>query len=349
MACLCFSAGSRTRSRLLSGLFIACAWLSSTPAFALQLAEHDKIRALIDEMVAEHGYDAGYLQSLFARVDLQPEVIVAITRPAERLPWYRYKKIFLNEARIENGIDFWTRYKSVLRRAELEFGVPAAIIVAIIGVETNYGRVPGKYSVIESLTTLSLQYPQRSGFFTSELKNFLLLARDEQLPPLTVKGSYAGAIGIPQFIPSSYSAYSVDFSQNGARDLVLEVEDAIGSVANYLHVHNWVENGPIASDVDVSGAHVDELIATGLSTASSVEALTRAGVKVEGNYPGATRVNLIRLHQDEQSYQYRAVFDNFYVITRYNTSVLYAMAVRELGLAIARKMRNWRMNTGVGG
>ena len=310
----------------------------SLPAWTLELTAHGKIRAIIEEMVAEHGYDPGYLQDLFADVELLPEVIAAIKRPSERLPWYKYRKIFLTQARIEGGVEFLIRYKTALRRAELKFGVPSAIIVAIIGVETNYGRTMGKYPVIGSLTTLSLQYPQRNRFFTSELKQFLLLARDEQLPPLTVKGSYAGAMGIPQFMPSSYRNYSVDFSGDGKRDLVLDTTDAIGSVANYLYKHDWIENGPIASNVYVNDTAVEGLITTELSTTSSVGLLRRSGIEVRAAYPDATTTSLIRLEQDGEHFLYRAVFDNFYVITRYNNSVSYAMAVRDLGLALAKVM-----------
>lgn len=308
--------------------------------FALDVGKNDKIQALIREMAAEHQYDPAYLEQLFSRVELQPKVIAAMTRPFERLPWHRYRKIFISDARIKGGVKFWTEHQGVLRRAEQEYGVPAAVIVAIIGVETSYGSNLGGFAVIESLSTLALEYPRRSKFFTSELKKFLLLVRDEQLDPFAIKGSYAGAIGIPQFMPSSYRTYAVDFNQSGRRDLVYDVEDAIGSVANYLREHKWSKGGPIANDIDYNATAVTPFVSKKYSPVATVGDLAKSGISVHGGHAASTKTSLVKLEREDKSYLYRAVFKNFYVITKYNRSLLYAMVVDELSRDIDQLMKS---------
>lgn len=327
--------GKKPLPRFRSAIAITFAALFSFQAEALDLAQHGKIQALVDELVSDHQYDRGQLEQLFGRVELQPRVIELIKRPAERLSWDRYRKIFISDTRINGGVKFWRENKAVLQRAETKYGVPTAVIVAIIGVETGYGSNMGSFPVIGSLTTLSLQYPRRSKFFSSELKKFLLLVREEQLDPLSTKGSYSGAIGIPQFMPSSYRAYAVDFSKDGRRDLVGNSQDAIGSVANYLAQHKWAEGGPIVDDVKYTGPAVPQFQSKEYSPKSTLADMQKVGVRVNGGHVGNTRASLVNLADNEEDPLYRAVFHNFYVITKYNRSLWYAMAVYELSRDVA--------------
>ena len=318
-------------------LFVAMGLWQSV-ASALDVDEYKEVQAIIDEMVEDYQYDPHYLRGLFVQVELQPQVVEAITRPAERLPWYRYRKIFITETRIEQGALFWQENREALHRAEKQYGVPAAIIVAIVGIETGYGANTGSFNVLESLTTLSLLYPKRSQYFTSELKKFLLLVREENLKPFSIKGSYAGAIGIPQFMPSSYRAYAVDFSGDGKRDLVHGVEDAIGSVANYLHLHKWITDGPIIDDVGYID-RLDRFVTEAFIPATTIATMTEAGLRFNGRHALDTKANVVKFEQADQSFSYRAAFENFYVITRYNKSLLYAMVVYELSQHISRRLQ----------
>ncbi|MDJ0955483.1 MAG: lytic murein transglycosylase B [Arenicellales bacterium] len=318
-------------------LFVAMGLLHSVTS-ALDVDEYTEVQVIIDEMVKDHHYDPHYLRGLFAQVELQPKVVEAITRPAERLPWYRYQKIFVTESRIKGGVLFWQENREALHRAEKEYGVPAGVIVAIIGVETGYGVNKGSYNVLESLTTLSLLYPKRSKYFTSELKKFLLLVREEDLEPFSVKGSYAGAIGVPQFMPSSYRAYAIDFNGDGKRDLVHDVEDAIGSVANYLRIHKWITDGPIIDNVQYSEG-LDRFVTETLNPSATIATMVEAGLRVDGRHALDTKANVVKFEQEDQSYLYRAAFANFYVITTYNKSLLYAMVVYELSQHISRRLQ----------
>ena len=312
--------------------------LCQLAASALDVDEYTEVQVIINEMVRDHQYDPRYLRDLFSQVELQPKVVEAITRPAERLPWYRYRKIFITEPRIHGGVKFWKENQEALDRAEKGYGVPAAVIVAIIGIETGYGANKGSYNVLESLTTLSLLYPKRSTYFASELKKFLLLVREENLEPFSVKGSYAGAIGIPQFMPSSYRAYAIDFDGDGKRDLAHDVEDAIGSVANYLHIHKWVTDGPIVDDMEISDG-LDRFVTQALVPNTTIATMTEAGLRINGGHALDTKANVVKFEQEDQSYLYRAAFENFYVITRYNKSLLYAMVVYDLSQRIHRLLQ----------
>lgn len=322
-------------SKLHRFLGILCISLIVSYAHGGTVAQDPKIKALIKELVTDHDYEQETLDHIFSKVELQPRVIELITRPAESLPWQRYRKIFISEYRMDKGVEFWKENKSILRRAEKKYGVPASVIVAIIGVETSYGSNLGGFAVIEALSTLALQYPRRSEFFTAELKKFLLLVRDENLDPFKIKGSYAGAIGIPQFMPSSYGAYAVDFSADGKRDLVLDVQDAIGSVANYLYRHKWAKGGPIVDNVNYSGAPLTQFQTRNYKPVAALADIRKTGASVDGGHAGNTKASLINLAADSEDPEYRAAFRNFYVITKYNRSLWYAMAVYELSEGIA--------------
>jgi membrane-bound lytic murein transglycosylase B len=312
---------------------LTAAW---RPALALEVAKHEDIVRLIDELVSEQRFSEQELRDIFARVRLRPNVVKVMSKPSERLPWHRYRKLFITPVQIDDGVDFWRAHDQTLQRAEQDFGVPAEVIVAIIGVETRYGRNRGSYPVIDSLTTLTLQYPRRSNFFRSELRHFLVLTRDEGLDPLGITGSYAGAIGIPQFMPSSYRDYAVDFSGNGRRDLVNETEDAIGSVANYLKRYRWQANAPIVADARTTATVAAPLIHKKLRPNTTVAALRKAGVKTADDVDGSLQAALVQLDGAESPI-WRVAFANFYAITRYNPSVNYAMAVYELSVAVARR------------
>lgn len=310
--------------------------LFASNASAIDPAQYPKLTNFVDELVNKHAFDKKELNQLFANVEIKHEVVKAMKRPAEKLPWYRYKKLFVFEEQATKGAKFWKQYERALARSSAKYGVPSEVIVAIIGVESRYGESLGKHRIIDSLTTLMLFYPRRSDFFRQEIEEFLLLAREEGLDPLVVKGSYAGAMGVPQFIASSYRHYAVDFNGDNKRDLISQPVDAIGSVAHYLKKHKWKRDEPIASDVKFSSdASPEKVVTKGLKTGTSVAQLRKHGVELASSVSNDTAVGLVALDQ-EQGKLYRVGFNNFYVITRYNRSALYAMAVYELSQKIAK-------------
>lgn len=310
---------------------VSCSW----PSWGLDLHAHKDLQLLIDELVRDHKFDEQQLRSVFARVTLRPNVVAAMQRPYEAKPWYVYRGLFVTEANVANGVRFWRQHRTALRNAEGRYGVPASVIVAIIGIETRYGRLLGRHPVIDSLTTLVLQYPRRSKYFRKELKQFLLLSQEEGLDPLLVKGSYAGAMGIPQFLASSYRAYAVDFSGDGKRDLITQPVDAIGSVANYLSRHRWRVGEPVAAMIQVApGTDIDGFVNRKLAPKSSVKRMREGGVKLPVEISDKVQGSLVELEMAGGRSEYRAAFKNFYVITRYNQSIHYAMAVYELSRAL---------------
>ena len=302
---------------------------------ASTLASHPQAAAFMAEMASRHGFDRAELEPLFADAKLRPSVIERISRPAEALPWHAYRKIFLSPSRAEAGAEHWAAHADLLAAAEARFGVAAEIIVAIIGVETFYGRHRGSDPVLESLATLAFDYPPRASFFRSELEQLLLLAREEALDVAALRGSYAGAMGLPQFIPSSYRRLAIDFDGDGRRDLFDNPADAIGSVANYLAQSGWRPGESVASPARVRGDGYRELLQRGLEPSMPLAELSAVGVRSAG-HPQAERAALLTL-EGEQGSEYWLVFDNFYAITRYNRSPLYAMAVRDLGREVLQQ------------
>ena len=287
----------------------------------------------MDDMVAEYGYDAAELSDVLGRVELSEKVIAAITRPAEAFPWHRYRSIFLKPGRIKGGAEFWRSNRAQLERAAEKYGVPVEIMVAVIGVETKYGRITGGFKVINSLSTLAFDYPKRSRFFTSELKHYLLLARDQSLDPHTLTGSYAGAMGIPQFMPSSYRAYAVDFDEDGLIDIWENTADAIGSVGNYFREHGWRQGAAITTPATVPDGDISALLTKGLELKLTMAEVSAGGVAGEDEIDAAEKVKLLELESRDGN-EYWLARHNFYVITRYNHSALYAMAVYQLAEAI---------------
>ena len=336
----------RAYSRTIKCIFVnlACALglLTGTCAVhAIELDQNAAAENLVKELVTEHGMDEEWVRILIGDAVYRENIVKAITRPAEKkFPWHRYRKIFITESNINSGVKFWNKNAAAIEQAEKKYGVNGEIIVAIIGVETRFGKVTGKHRVIDSLITLTLGYPRRSNFFKSELVEFLKLVNEENLNPLEVKGSYAGAMGIPQFISSSYRNYAVDFNGNGQRDLLIEVEDAIGSVANYLARHGWQKDGRIYAKLKSGDSSALESILTDrLNNDRNYAEMKQLGIEfVSGHEPSADdNFGVVKYELQPDVFSYRAGYPNFYVITKYNRSTLYAMAVAEFAELIAAK------------
>jgi len=323
--------GRRRRARRASLLAaLALAGPGSAWASAAGPAEDPAVRAFMAEMVAEHGFAPQALESLFRATVFSQQVLDAFARPAESKPWHEYRRIFLTPTRIERGVAFWQAHAEVLARASERYGIPPEVIVAIIGVETLYGARTGSIRVLDALTTLAFRYPRRARFFRRELIAYLLLAREEGLDPGGLTGSYAGAIGVPQFIPTSYRAYAIDFDSDGTRDLLGSVSDAIGSVANYLGRHGWRQGAPIAVPATVAGRAPPALLERGLEPSIPAGELTASGVALAAAVPASELVALLELDLEAGAVEHWAGFRNFYALTRYNPSKLYAMAVFQL-------------------
>ncbi|MCS3903163.1 membrane-bound lytic murein transglycosylase B [Methylohalomonas lacus] len=297
------------------------------------------VSSFIADMVRDHGFEEIRLQSIFDSAEYKQSIIDAITRPAEKMPWYRYKKIFVTDDRARAGVDYWHKHADTLADAEREFGVPTEIIVAIIGVETRYGAYTGKYRVVDALATLAFHYPKRADFFRSELKEFLILARQQDVDPLSIKGSYAGAMGIPQFIASSYRNYAIDFDDDNRVDLWANDIDAIGSVANYFRRHGWQPGEPVIFAVTDMPSNYTELERSELKPNIDYAQLQQSGVEIDGTLDPDTRVALLEF-EGENGPIFRLGLDNFYVITRYNHSRLYALAVYLLAQEIRERYEN---------
>lgn len=311
---------------LIAGTGTACA---ATPPYT----ERDEVRAFIGEMAGKHEFRTDELTALFREVNFRSDIIDAMKRPAEKRAWHEYRPIFLNDRRIDGGVSFRHEHGETLTRAEEEYGVPSEIVTAIIGVETLYGRNTGRHRVVDALATLAFDYPPRSTFFRGELEQYLILAREEGFDPLSITGSYAGAMGAPQFIPSSYRHYAVDFDGDKQRDLLGNVTDAIGSVANYLHAHRWQRGAPIASQVRPGVQVPAELVARGIKPSLTVAEYAALGVITVDELPGDAAAAVIEL-EGAAGPEYWLGLDNFYAITRYNRSSLYAMAVYQLAAEI---------------
>jgi len=289
---------------------------------------------LIDEMIREHGFNAAELNAILAKATRQDKILEAISRPAEKtMPWYTYRQIFLGAQRIDEGVTFWQQNAAALEQAHTKLGVAPEYVVAIIGVETRFGKHRGAYRVLDALTTLAFDYPPRAQFFRSELKQFLLLAREEKKPPETMMGSYAGAMGYGQFISSSYRRYAVDFDGDGLRDIWDNTTDAIGSVANYFVEHRWTGKDPVLIDLGEASGVLQAQAATELGSTSTLGDLRKAGVTIETTLPDTTAV-AIHGFQFEDGQRIAIGFNDFYAITRYNHSIMYARAVHELAQAI---------------
>lgn len=321
--------------RTLLALFLL---LGAFPALAFDTDRAD-VRDFIDRMVEEHAYDRDKLNEVIAAAESKESILEAISRPAERtLDWGEYRNIFLTDERVKAGAGFWKEHEADLSRISAETGVSIEILVGIIGVETYYGRITGNYRVLDALATLAFDYPPRSKFFMSELEHFLLLVREEGMEATDATGSYAGAMGRPQFMPSSYRAYAVDSTDDGKRDIWTNWADVIGSVANYFVRHGWAENKEVVAAATLGEQWQGDTPENTLTPQETVTSLSHQGVMFSTALAGDEKSQLITL-QGEDGEEYWVGFHNFFVITRYNRSVMYALAVHQLGQEIALEVK----------
>lgn len=323
----------------------ACAALYA-PLCAAAVTDRPDVQAFIKEMTDKHPFKID-LKALFSQVEIKPAIIEAMQRPAEAKPWFEYRPIFLTEERISQGVAFWNKHDKAIAAASAKYGVDPEIIVAIIGVETRYGQHAGKHRVIDALTTLAFDYPKRADFFRGELEHYLLMVNEERLDPLALKGSYAGAMGVGQFMPSSYRHYAVDFDHDGQRNLFDNMDDAIGSVANYFSEHKWQLGQPVVGRAQPQGK-LDEAAYGAAKKASPKPTLSHSdiknlGIEILDDLPRDQPMSLIEL-ATRTGPSYWVGLQNFYVITRYNRSPLYAMAVYQLSQEI--KTRRAKPGTG---
>jgi membrane-bound lytic murein transglycosylase B len=315
----------------------------AVPAWA-DYSQHSLAPAFIQEMVQEHGFSASEVKQLLAQAEKRQPILDAIARPAEKSKtWKEYRPIFIVPLRITNGVAFWHEHRAALELAEKEYGVPAEIIVAIIGVETNYGRNMGSWRVIDALTTLAFDYPPRAPFFRSELVNYLILTREQQHNPLEFKGSYAGAMGYGQFMPSSYRNFAVDFSGDGFTDIWNNPTDAIGSVANYFKKHGWKTGQAAVVPAKLSQPR-SKVIANDafnkvVPPTLALNEWKKIGVVPAIKIDGKTPAMAIEF-DGVKGLEYWFGLQNFYTITRYNRSPMYAMAVLDLSVEIKNAMKN---------
>jgi len=314
-------------------IFIA----TTTLAFAdASFAHRPDVQRFIQMMVNKHGFKKSQLVALFTAVKVRPQVMRHVNKPLEKESWKTYQRLFVTEWNTQHGVAFWHKYESALHRAEQTYGVPASIIVATIGVETKYGKDTGEFRVIDSLSSIAFSSSKRAKFFRSELTEFLLLTREQHVNPLKMMGSYAGAIGQPQFMPSSYRYYAVNFSKSGTTDLMYNEVDVIGSIANYYKEHGWNTDEPVAIPAVMIDSRYDYLTRKHTFNKSmSLKELAKYGIFPRRPISDDNlKVRIIEL-QSHYSREYWLGFHNFQVIKRYNPSDLYAMAVYQVASHIA--------------
>ncbi len=324
----------RIPALVLCGLACTLTILPSA-SWAQTFHQRSDVQKFITLLSEKHQLDRAKLEAIFSKIEPQQEIIDAMNTPAEAKPWHKYRPIFVTDSRAADGVKFYQENRQALEKAQEKYGVDATVIAAIIGVESRYGQHKGKHRVIDALATLGFDYPRRGKFFRKELEQFLLLAEEESFDPLSIKGSYAGAMGKPQFIASSYRAYAVDFDNDGVRDLINNPADAIGSVASYLARHGWVRGQFVAIPAKSNSAHKP-------SKKPQKPKLTIAEWQQQGTQPKAPvdqslKASLVSLKTTNGN-EYWLGSKNFYAITRYNHSPLYAMAVFQLSEAIKQKL-----------
>lgn len=300
-----------------------------------EYTQHPLTLAFIDKMVEQHQFNRKQLLNLFAKVEKKQSILEAIARPAEKVkPWFEYRKIFITPERIAQGVQFWRENQSILSEVERQYKVSPKMVVAIIGVETGYGRNTGKHRVLDALATLAFDYPPRADFFGKELEAFLLLAKQQQQDPLSLTGSYAGAMGYGQFMPSSVRNFAVDYDGDGVTDIWHNKGDAIASVANYFKAHGWQQRAPVFALAKKSATFNEQLLNTKAKPSRTLNEWRSLGLSpVGGDYPGSLAAEALS-YQLESGWEYRLGFNNFYVITRYNRSQMYALAAWQLGESI---------------
>ena len=325
--------------RLVLLAFLLAAGAHAMPPPQTPYARRGEVREFIRELVERHGFVEHELAFLFSRARREPAILAAIAPPKDprARSWQLYRARFVSDGRIAEGAEFWRLNAAALERAAQEHGVPGEIVVAIIGIETAYGRQMGTWRVIDALTTLAFDYPPRAEFFRGELEQYLLFARESGLDVFSVRGSYAGAIGIPQFMPGSYRSFAVDFDGDGAVNRRTSAADAVGSVANFLSKHGWRRGERVQLPARVSSDTHRALLEAGIEPKTGLGELKRFGVETRTDLALDTPVALIELESPGAATEYRLGLRNFYVLTRYNRSALYAAAVYDLAQEIRRK------------
>jgi membrane-bound lytic murein transglycosylase B len=310
---------------------------NSGPAAAIDVKRAD-VKDFIAHMAGTSSFTKRQLRKLLKAAKSQPAIIDAMDRPAEKAkPWSEYRPIFVTERRIREGAEFWVAHRLALDQASIRSGVPPEYLAAILGVETYYGRLTGSYRVLDALATLAFDYPARAPFFRDELEQYLLLTRETGLDPLSIKGSYAGAMGAPQFMPSNYRRYAVDADADGHIDLWTNWPDVCASVGNYLKEHGWNAGEPVLSEASVAADQAPDLDGHTLALSETVGSLHTKGVSFDSPMPADAPALLIAA-DDTDGVHWRVGYNNFYVITRYNHSALYAMAVYELAAAVKQRV-----------
>ena len=321
-----------SHSRFQTGILLGCL-LAASHLHAGEYEQRSDVQAFADEMQTRYNFKKEDALEILSHAEKKQAILDAIARPAEKAkPWKDYRKIFLTDARVDGGVNFWLAHEQTLQAVSSSLQVEPEMIVAIIGIETSYGKNTGSYRVIDALATLAFDYPPRSAFFRQELQNFLLLAREQKKDPLTLKGSYAGAMGYGQFMPSSYRNYAADFDKDGFADIWGNQADAIASVANYFKKHGWQAGEPVLARANTVAGFDTSLLATtgGFKPKLSLQEIAERGASpVVGGLGNARKAVLISQEGDYGT-EYWLGFDNFYTITRYNNSSMYAMAAFQL-------------------
>lgn len=321
---------------MMKHFLLACALFAAMLGNAYAgLSSRPDVKVFIDEMVQKHGFKRQELVTLFDKVKIEQSIIDAMNRPAEGKPWYQYRPIFITQDSINNGVAYYKANKVTLDRAQKEYGVPPEIIVAIIGVETRYGKNKGNYPVINALSTLAFDYPKRAPFFRGELEEYLVMTREEKIDPLTLTGSYAGAMGTPQFMPSSFRAWAVDYAGDGKRNLWTNDADTIGSVANYFVAHGWQKGQPVIFPATLNKPIVVTENVTKPTT--PFKTYKSKGVSIDATLPDNELTSLLT-YDNGHGMDYWLGLNNFYVITTYNRSPLYALAVYQLSEEIKKRV-----------
>ncbi|WP_249383858.1 lytic murein transglycosylase B [Chitinivorax sp. B] len=294
------------------------------------LLDRPEVVSFIERVVDQHQFDRQQLYNLFSEAIFKPTILTVLDRPSTSRPWHQFQISFLTDAKVRDGVAYWQKHRPWLDKAAKDFGVPAEVIVAIIGVETNYGRNAGSFRAWDALTTIAFDYPRRAEYFQQELEQFLLLAREESKDPLSLKSSYAGALGVPQFMPSSFRKYSIDLDGDGKRDIWTNPADIVGSVAAYFNQFGWQPKGMVAVRAKVEGNQIDTLLADKFNLHYTVDDLAGFGVKPVNALPGNEPAVVFALETEPGVNEYWLGLTNFYAITRYNRSVNYAMVVNLL-------------------
>jgi len=323
---------SRTHHFLIHTLLLCLVFL--VPVKAAEIDDYPRLAEFIAAMEKKHGFSQQALTRWFEKTEIRLDIIDVMNRPREASPWYKYREQFVTGPSARRGYRFWQKNRKAFKKATKKYRVEPEFIIAIIGVESQYGLNKGHYRVIDALTTLMLEHPTRYAYFGRELEQFLILARELERDPLSFKGSYAGAMGLPQFMPNSYRHYAVDFNKDGNLNLLTDSNDAIGSIANYLKIHGWKKGAPVVAEAKITGAVHKWFDNMTVKPTLNLAHFEDYGIFVKGEIDNSTPATLLKL-QGKTGPVYRFGFNNFYVITRYNKSTNYAMAVTEL----ARKIR----------